>query len=232
METKKFKDLEEAVLVWETLKKIGTDTTSNPQQELIEEVKKRFGDADSFMMKFNPSCQIRVSDFQDTANGDYPTIKSVCRTYGKGRVECWIYSQLVDLATFAGCKSITKEVISELSAIIVRECQYRTVPEMLHFFYCIKSGEYVCTDCKISPMAITLYMHQFNSRCNARLWFEEKEKEQIKKCFLIIENQPNPKVYARVFGSKENAEKALEERDYRTGERLYPACHVIERIVE
>lgn len=52
------------------------------------------------------------------------------------------------------------------------------------------------------------------------------------KVYLIVEDQPKTKVYARVFGTQESAEKALQERDERTGERLYPACHVIERIVE
>lgn len=52
------------------------------------------------------------------------------------------------------------------------------------------------------------------------------------KVWLIVEDQPKTKVYARVFGSKESAEKALQERDERTGERLYPACHVIERTIE
>lgn len=52
------------------------------------------------------------------------------------------------------------------------------------------------------------------------------------KVYLIVEDQPKTKVYARVFGSKENAEKALEERDHRTGERLYPGCHIIERTIE
>lgn len=53
-----------------------------------------------------------------------------------------------------------------------------------------------------------------------------------KKVFLIVEDQPRTKVYARVFASKESAENALQERDERTGEKRYPACHVIERTIE
>ena len=52
------------------------------------------------------------------------------------------------------------------------------------------------------------------------------------KVWLIVEDLPKTKVYARVFGSQERAEEALQERDERTGERLYPACHVIERSIE
>ena len=50
--------------------------------------------------------------------------------------------------------------------------------------------------------------------------------------YLIVEDQPKTKVYARVFGTKESAEKALEERDDRTGVKLYPNCHIIERTIE
>lgn len=54
-----------------------------------------------------------------------------------------------------------------------------------------------------------------------------------KKVYLIVQDKPYGKVYARVFGSYEKAEKAMNERDERTGERLYPEpCHIIEREIE
>ena len=52
------------------------------------------------------------------------------------------------------------------------------------------------------------------------------------KVYLIVEDQPKTKVFARVFGTLQKAEKALEERDDRTGEKLYPCCHIIERTIE
>lgn len=57
-------------------------------------------------------------------------------------------------------------------------------------------------------------------------------EENKTKVYLIVEDQPKTRVFARVFGTMYNAEKALEERDDRTGERLYPCCHIIERTVE
>ena len=50
--------------------------------------------------------------------------------------------------------------------------------------------------------------------------------------FLIVKDQPKTKVYARVFGTKERAEKALEGRDERTGEKIYTDCHIVERTIE
>lgn len=52
------------------------------------------------------------------------------------------------------------------------------------------------------------------------------------RVYLIVQDKPYGKVYARVFGSMERAEKAMNERDERTGERLYPGCHIIDRVVE
>jgi len=58
----------------------------------------------------------------------------------------------------------------------------------------------------------------------------QEPKEQ--KVYLIVQDKPFGKVFARVFGSQEKAEKALNERDERTGEKLYPDCHIIERTIE
>ena len=52
------------------------------------------------------------------------------------------------------------------------------------------------------------------------------------KVYLIVEDYPYTKVYARVFSTEEKANEALKERDDLTGLRLYPDCHVIERTIE
>lgn len=77
-------------------------------------------------------------------------------------------------------------------------------------------------------MAITSYMRRFFWRYNTSRWLAERPN----RVFLIVGNQPKTKVYARIFGTKIKAEKALKERDERTGERLYPNCHIIERTIE
>lgn len=194
------------------------------------EIKKAYGDSTAFLLAFNPEKQILVSDLDKAITDNYPTMQEICLTYGEDIAEAWTHAQIVNLTCFANCDTLTKSMIKELSKIIVKECQQSKISEILHFFYCLKSGRYVCTDGKVSPMAITFCLRQFLSEVNGRNWFLTLENN--KKVFLIVDDQPNKKVYARVFRSKENAEKALEERDYRTGERLYPACHIIERSIE
>ena len=58
----------------------------------------------------------------------------------------------------------------------------------------------------------------------------QEPKEQ--KVYLIVQDKPFGKVFARVFGSMEEAEKAMNERDEISGERLYADCHIIERTIE
>lgn len=52
------------------------------------------------------------------------------------------------------------------------------------------------------------------------------------KVYLIVQDKPVCKVFARVFGSQEKAEKAMNERDENSGEKLYTDCHIIERTIE
>ena len=52
------------------------------------------------------------------------------------------------------------------------------------------------------------------------------------KVYLIVQDKPVRKVFARVFSSVEKAEKAMNERDERSGEKLYTDCHIIERTIE
>ena len=58
----------------------------------------------------------------------------------------------------------------------------------------------------------------------------QEPKEQ--KVYLIVQDKPFGKVFARVFGSQEKAEKAMNERDETSGEKLYTDCHIIERTIE
>ena len=64
------------------------------------------------------------------------------------------------------------------------------------------------------------------------LSFHQIFENMEEKVYLIVKNQEDPKVLARVFKTQEKAEKVLNERDERTGERLYPQCRVIERTLE
>jgi hypothetical protein len=196
-------------------------------------IKEVYGDAHSFLMAFSPEKQILVSDLDEAISNNYPTIHEICIAYGEETVKGWICAHIVNLTCFANCSELAKEQVQELSAIIMKECLQRKISELLHFFYCMKSNRLVCINGNISPVVITYNLRQYLAEANTRKWvLSILSIEENKKVFLIVEDQPKTKVYARVFRSKENAEKALEERDYRTGERLYPGCHIIERTIE
>ena len=192
--------------------------------ERIKAVKEKFGEFEDFLVKANPTRQISFSDFEKANLGNYPTLKDICLTYGNDATAKWLLPQVVDLGEFADANNMTKSQFIELASVIARECQDLKISEVLNFFYQMKSAQLPITD-KLSPLSVIVNLRNFLYKRQDMLW-------NMKKVYMIVEDQPKTKVYARVFLTKESAEKALEERDERTGERLYPACHVIERIVE
>lgn len=193
--------------------------------ERIKAVKETFGEFDDFLVKASPKCQISFSDKEKALLGNYPTLKDICLTYGNDATAKWLLPQVVDLGEFADANNMTKSQFIELASVIARECQDLKISEVLNFFYQMKSAQLPITD-KLSPLSVIVNLRNFLYKRQDMLWWN------MKKVYMIVEDQPKTKVYARVFLTKESAEKALEERDERTGERLYPACHVIERIVE
>ena len=197
--------------------------------ERIKAIKERFGDLDSFMMKVSPEAQVLMSDFNKAVSCDYPTLDDVCLTYGKNAAWSWLCSQVVSLAIFGDANNLTKGQIAELASIIAIELKDLKITEVLHFFYCLKSGRLHPSE-SISPMSVIISLRDFIYKRNTKLLFDSLERAC--KVYLIVEDLPKTKVYGRVFKTKERAEKALEERDERTGERLYPDCHVIEREIE
>ena len=210
----------------ETNKEYSKDLESS---ERVKAIKERFGDLDSFLMRVSPDAQVLMSDFHKAVSDDYPTLDDVCLTYGKNAAKSWLCSQIVSLAIFGDAKNLTKGQIEELASIIAVEFKDLKVSEVLHFFYCFKSGR-LCPSETISPMSVIVSLRGFLSNRNAKLWFDSIER--VGKVYLIVEDLPKTKVYGRVFKTKERAEKALEERDVKTHESLYPSCHVVERTIE
>lgn len=197
--------------------------------ERVKAIKERFGDLDSFLMKVSPEAQVLMSDFHKAVSDDYPTLDDVCLTYGKNAAKNWLCSQIVSLAIFGDAMNLTKDQIEELASIIAIEFKDLKVSEVLHFFYCFKSGR-LHTSEAISPMSVIISLRDFMYKRNTKLWFDSIER--VGKVYLIVEDLPKTKVYGRVFKTKERAEKALEERDVKTHERLYPSCHIVERTIE
>ena len=197
--------------------------------ERVKAIKERFGDLDSFLMKVSPEAQVLMSDFHKAVSDDYPTLDDVCLTYGKNAAKNWLCSQIVSLAIFGDAMNLTKDQIEELASIIAIEFKDLKVSEVLHFFYCFKSGR-LHTSEAISPMSVIISLRDFMYKRNTKLWSDSIER--VGKVYLIVEDLPKTKVYGRVFKTKERAEKALEERDVKTHERLYPSCHIVERTIE
>ena len=200
----------------------------------IKEIKEKFGDEEAFLSAFSIEKQILVPNidkvFEDKLEA--PTIKEVCLAYGKFVGLRFVLIHLFDFEVFAGRGCLTDEQKNELCSIIVNEFKDYKVTAIMCFFYGLKCGRYVTLSDMINPLVIVSCLRQFKYEYYFNYYYSQSLKFINKKVFLIVEDQPRTKVYARVFASKESAENALQERDERTGEKRYPACHVIERTIE
>ena len=163
--------------------------------ERIKAVKETFGEFEDFLVKANPKCQISFSDFEKANLGNYPTLKDICLTYGKMAASQWLYPQVVDLGEFAGANNMTKDQIIELGSVLAKECQELKISEVLNFFYQMKSAQLPITD-KLSPLSVIVNLRNFLYKRQDMLW-------NMKKVYMIVEDQPKTKVYARVFLTKE-----------------------------
>ena len=59
-----------------------------------------------------------------------------------------------------------------------------------------------------------------------------KYRNYVTESLSDCRDQGSSQGFRTGFRDPEKAEKAMNERDERTGERLYPECHVIERTIE
>ena len=189
-----------------------------------KELKEKFGGKKDFIMKFNPEKQITMSEKETAIFGDFPTLQAICLAYGENTAKEWLLPHIVDLAVYYSARHLTNGQFQELAAIIDKEGKDLKVSEVMHFFYCLKAGRLNVSE-QLSPMSVIVSLRNFLSERKTVLLSSPK-------VYMIVEDQPKTKVYARVFGSKGSAEEALQERDERTGEKLYPACHIIERRLE
>lgn len=75
--------------------------------------------------------------------GDSPTLTTVKFAYSQEIAETWIMSQIEDLNDFCGVKNKASNTqMEDLSRMIIAECHYLKVSELMLFFYRFKLGHY------------------------------------------------------------------------------------------
>ena len=135
-------------------------------------MRKRYGDAQSFLSIFTPDLQIAAARHPErTYTGTAPTLATIAVGYGEPVAIVWICIQLENVNLFAGVKE--KMPVSrqkELSALILTEYPFLKASEMLLFFHRLKCGRYGRYG-SVDALTITTSLLQF---------MDERRKESVR----------------------------------------------------
>lgn len=136
-------------------------------------MRKRYGDAQSFLSIFTPDLQIAAARHPErTYTGTAPTLATIAVGYGEPVAIVWICIQLENVNLFAGVKE--KMPVSrqkELSALILTEYPFLKASEMLLFFHQLKCGRYGRFYGSVDALTITTSLLQF---------MDERRKESVR----------------------------------------------------
>lgn len=150
----------------------------------------RFGDAQSFKLKVNPSTQLYFGHHDEVAvMGDYPTLNDLNAAYGTNFAAEWMAPHIADISIHTGSKNLTKEHIRSLVLLIATEYRHLKITELLLFFHRFKAGAYGRFYGSVDPMVITCALREFMqdraniiNACESRKAMEHAEK---------LRNDPN-----------------------------------------
>ena len=90
------------------------------------EIRMRYGDANSFAVAFNPSVQIKCAmNIERSLTGDAPTIRQLLHTYQMEHLEVWVRAQLIDLNEYVGVKNKMETAqMKDLARTIILKSEY------------------------------------------------------------------------------------------------------------
>lgn len=124
---------------------------------------KQKNDRVNFLTTYTPDLQMKICEDRDLCFfGQFPTLATINRQFGKGIAAVWLIPQIANLSEFCGCKNkITDRQIEECATIIAQQYYYLKVSELMLFFYDFKAGKYGKFYGNVDPMAITCALRDF-----------------------------------------------------------------------
>ena len=138
----------------------------------------KYGERDTFLMKFNPDYQREICASQDECfYGDYPTLTDTRLAYGKNAPVAWTMAQLYNLSEYCGCRDkLQGRSLEELAFVISTEFSYLKISELMLFFYRFKTGRYGRFYGTVDPLIITVSLRKFVEE--RRFVYERHENEE------------------------------------------------------
>lgn len=157
-------------------------------QKLVSEVPpqalcvvQRYGNAETFLTRMNPSVQIIAAQYPEKAYQSDVSITQVKLAFGFPFLKVWLMAQLENLNDFAGVqKKMSIEQMDELAGIISVDYGYFRAAEILLFFHRLKQGIFGQFFGNVDPLMITaaLFQHAKDRQAEiARFESFESQKE-------------------------------------------------------
>lgn len=134
-----------------------------PTQQLVSEMRSRYGTAAQFLQTFSPDLQLQVARHAERAYfGTAPLLSVVAAGYGEQTAIVWLCIEAENMNNFVGVKE--KMPVSrqkELAAILLAEYPALKVTEFLLFFHRLKCGRYGRFYGTVDALFITSALVQF-----------------------------------------------------------------------
>ena len=126
---------------------------------------KKYGDAHSFALAFNPTVQIKCAmHIERSLMSDVPTIRQLLHTYQLEHLQIWVMAHLEDLNEYVGVKNkMPTAQMKELSSMIILKSEYLKASEILLFFYKLKAGDFGGFYGTVDPQKVGEYLNAFRN---------------------------------------------------------------------
>ncbi|HHW81289.1 MAG TPA: hypothetical protein GX746_06305 [Bacteroidales bacterium] len=162
----------------------------------------KYGDANSFALKFNPSVQMKCAmNIEKALTGDAPTIKQLLYTYKIEQLQVWLMAQIEDLNSYAGVKSkMTTPQMRELAGIIIINTGYLKASEILLFFYMLKAGNFGGFYGTVDPQKVGEYLIAFKS-------WRRQELDRVHHKYMLEEHNRKQKEWQQTAITREEYNK-------------------------
>lgn len=147
------------------------------------EIIRKYGDAHSFALAFNPSVQIKCAmNMERSFMSDVPTIRQLLHTYQMEHLQVWMMAHLEDLNEYAGVKNkMTTVQMKELASMIIVKSEYLKASEILLFFYKLKAGDFGGFFGTVDPQKVGEYLNAFKQWRSVELDKVYNRKAQEKR---------------------------------------------------
>lgn len=129
------------------------------------EIIKKYGDAHSFALAFNPHVQIKCAmHIERSLMGDVPTIRQLLHAYQMEHLQIWVMAHLEDLNEFVGVKNkMTTAQMKELANMVIVKSEYLKASEILLFFHKLKAGDFGGFYGAVDPQKVGEYLNAFKN---------------------------------------------------------------------